>query len=208
MGGGNGGGDQDNDNEPDPGEEGYDPIPDMDDLPGMDDAYDDLRDPEPEIVEDEPDPGEEGYDPPVVIPPNLEDPYPPYIPPVIPPNLEDPYPPYTPPVTYPPNLEDPFPPVIPPYTPDDEPPYIPPDEPPVVPTPPVPPPVVPPVVPTPPSYVGKAMTFAPATRPSMGGSAYTAQTVPNQSPYRVRPNQQGVGSLANVLQLQKNPKVT
>jgi len=111
----------------------------------------------------------------------------------------------------PPNLENPYPPGFFPITPpDDEPPYddtysnI--DDDPVPPA--VVQPVVQPVVPPKTPYVGKAMTFAPATRPSMAAPAYTAQTVPNQSPYRLRPNQQGVGSLANVLQLQKYPKVT
>jgi hypothetical protein len=47
----------------------------------------------------------------------------------------------------------------------------------------------------------------PTVRPAMGPSAYTAQAVSPIRPYTLQPGEQGVGSLADILQLQNYPNI-
>ena len=47
----------------------------------------------------------------------------------------------------------------------------------------------------------------PTVRPAMGPSAYTPQEVSPIRPYTLQPGEQGVGSLADILQLQNYPNI-
>ena len=49
--------------------------------------------------------------------------------------------------------------------------------------------------------------YTPAERPAMGPSAYTPQAVSPIRPYTLQPGEQGVGSLADILQLQNYPNI-
>jgi len=55
--------------------------------------------------------------------------------------------------------------------------------------------------------VQEVTPYTPAERPAMGPSAYTPQAVSPIRPYTLQPGEQGVGSLADILQLQNYPNI-
>ena len=55
--------------------------------------------------------------------------------------------------------------------------------------------------------VEEVTPVTPTVRPTMGPSAYTPQAVSPIRPYTLQPGEQGVGSLADVLQLQNYPNI-
>ena len=55
--------------------------------------------------------------------------------------------------------------------------------------------------------VQEVTPVTPTVRPTMGPSAYTPQAVSPIRPYTLQPGEQGVGSLADILQLQNYPNI-